>query len=175
MRASRRLAGVNGALTQLLLLFSFVLFSWRTNSWRSCQETQKPPTCWWGRWTSWTRPLWRLFVCSRPWCWEPWRRFLFPQGAWNFVQSRLLVVRLQPGCVVYTFWQELNTFSLFSVSEWIRVDISGTQLWQWAQEVDVEIFLLRAAANQNKPSLKGNDDNVELWIMQSCCSITVHQ
>lgn len=31
-----------------------------------------------------------------------------------------------------------------------------------AQEADVQIFLLRAAANQNKPSLKGNDDNVEL-------------
>lgn len=64
------LAGVNVTfnVSSCSLLF---FFSWETSSWRSCRETPRPPMCWWGRWTSWTRPLWRLFACSKLWCWEP--------------------------------------------------------------------------------------------------------
>lgn len=54
--------------------------SWGTSSWRSCRETPRHQTCWWGRWTSWTLPSWHLFACRRLWCWEPWPKSQFPQG-----------------------------------------------------------------------------------------------
>lgn len=62
--------------------------SWGTSSWRNYQETRRRRMCWWGRWTSWTRPSWHLFACRRPWCWEPWRRSQFPQGDRTSLQTR---------------------------------------------------------------------------------------